>query len=443
MSSERAPSMLSKGAKTSPPRTAAKGGHQYSESRAELPREVSSHSVPEILHRSDNLLVRTVPAGDGSVWAVTFDHYRNEGGLEREGFGEEFLQQHGISAVHFLCRGNDWYQYDDLTAACAAVRRYLQGARRIATYGSSMGAYAALRMADALGATAVLALTPQYSIDPAKVPWERRWLQDGADIDWREEIDGPIRCTAIPYVVFDPVSDDVHHVERIEQDIAIQRIAIPFGRHPITTYLSDTGLLAPLALSVVNGEGDPVSLMWAGRARRKTSSFYLAELARAQPDSRLRTAAALAKRSVEIAESPLALLSLAQINSKSGCHGQAYDVFDQIMELTGREASYIYPYAEARYAGGDLSGALALAAEIIGLLPGRAHLFNWQAGFLLEVGDRGAAIASLETAVELDPRPEYIERLREMIASEPDPPPPSPRRTLTRFWRRCVGSGRG
>ena len=442
MSPERAPSLLSKCPEIVPPRAAARGRHRYSEAQVELPREISPRTVPEILHRSDNLLVRTVPAGDGSVWAVTFDHYRNEGGLEREGFGEEFLQHHGISAVHFLCRGNDWYQYDDLTAACSAVRRHLRGARRIATYGSSMGAYAALRMADALGATAVLALTPQYSIDPAKVPWERRWLQDGADISWREEIDGPIRCAVIPYVVFDPVSDDLHHIERIEQDIAIQRIAIPFGRHPITTYLSDTGLLVPLALSVLNGEGDPVSLMRAGRARRKTSSFYLAELARAQPDSRLRTAAALAKRSVGIAESPLALLSLAQINSKSGLHGEAYAVFDRIMELTGREASYIYPYAEARYAGGDLPGALALAAEIIGLLPGRAHLFNWQAGFLLEAGDRDAAIASLETAVELDPRPEYIERLREMIASEPEPPPPSLWRTLSRFWRRSVGSGR-
>jgi tetratricopeptide (TPR) repeat protein len=402
--------------------------------------------MTETLYRSENLLVRTVPAGDESIWAVTFDHYRNEGGLDREGFGEEFLRERGISAIHFLCRGNDWYQYDDLLTACAAARTRLCGVRRVATYGSSMGAYAAIRMADALGATAVLALAPQYSIDPAKVPWERRWLQDGADIAWRKEIDGPIRCAAIPYVVFDPISDDLRHVEQIERDIAIHRIAIPFGRHPVTTYLSDTGLLAPLTLSVLTGEGDPIGLMRAGRARRKTSAFYLAELARAQPASRLKTAAALARRSVEIAESPLALLSLAQINTRSGLHEEAYAVFERIMEITGRDASYIYPYAEARHAGGDLAGALALAAEIIEALPGRAHLFNWQAGFLLESGNQEGAIASLCKAVALDPRQDYIERLKAALAfgSEPvAPSPPPPRLSAAAwFWRRFLRRAR-
>jgi len=402
--------------------------------------------MTETLYRSENLLVRTVPAGDESIWAVTFDHYRNEGGLDREGFGEEFLRERGISAIHFLCRGNDWYQYDDLLTACAAARTRLCGVRRVATYGSSMGAYAAIRMADALGATAVLALAPQYSIDPAKVPWERRWLQDGADIAWRKEIDGPIRFAAIPYVVFDPISDDLRHVEQIERDIAIHRIAIPFGRHPVTTYLSDTGLLAPLTLSVLTGEGDPIGLMRAGRARRKTSAFYLAELARAQPASRLKTAAALARRSVEIAESPLALLSLAQINTRSGLHEEAYAVFERIMEITGRDASYIYPYAEARHAGGDLAGALALAAEIIEALPGRAHLFNWQAGFLLESGNQEGAIASLCKAVALDPRQDYIERLKAALAfgSEPvAPSPPPPRLSAAAwFWRRFLRRAR-
>ena len=377
----------------------------------------------DIIHHTENMLVRTVRAGDSSIWAITFDHYRNEGGFDRQGFGEDFLQQCGISAVHFLCRGNDWFQYEDLLQACATVRQYVAGADRVTAYGSSMGAYAALRMADAVGAKAVLALAPQYSIDPKKVPWEQRWLQDGARIQWREEIDGPIRCRSVPYIVYDPRSDDLGHVELIEQDIPIHKIAIPFGRHPITTYLADTNLLRPLTLSVMRDDGDPNALMHAGRIRRKTSSFYLGELARAQPASRLKTAMTLAKRSVAIAESPLALLSLAQIKSRIGLHGEAYSVFDRIMELTNREASYVYPYAEARYAGGDLAGALALAAEVIKLLPDRAHLLNWQAGFLLELGQKEAAIASLRKAIALDPQLVYIERLKAFTAPSPKPPP--------------------
>ena len=82
------------------------------------------------------------------------------------------------------------------TAARAAVP---EGAR-VMTYGSSMGGYAALRFARALRADAILALSPQYSIDPAVVPWEDRWRQDGARIAWLPALAGPLDPNVRPLI---------------------------------------------------------------------------------------------------------------------------------------------------------------------------------------------------------------------------------------------------
>ncbi len=397
------------------------------------------------LYRSGNLSVRTAPAADRATWVVTFDHYHNESDLDRPGFGADFFATQGISAIHFVCKGNDWFQYDDMMQACRAARAALFEASRILAYGSSMGAYAAIRFADLVGAHAVLALAPQYSIDPAKVPWETRWLQDGARIRWREALDGPIRCKPVPCLVYDPMGEDLRHADRIAQDIAVQRIPVPLSGHPVTTYLCDTGLLQPLLLAAIDPEGDPAAHIRAGLKRRKTSSFYLGELARAQPAWRLRTGMALAQRAVALQEQPLALLALAQLNSRAGLHPEAAWAFERIMTLTGRDPSYVYTYAEARYAAGDLAGALTLAEEVIAGFPGRSHLLNWQAGYLWEAGARAAAVAALERATELDTNPSYAERLAEFrrMLAKGDAPRPAPKRgplsaiiARLRTWRR-------
>lgn len=372
-----------------------------------------STSSGEEIFRSENLLVRAVAGRDQARWTVTFDHYSNEGGLERPGFGEHFLASEGLSAIHFICRDNDWFQYEETLAACEVARAFLSSSERTLAYGSSMGAYAAIRLADAVGADAVLALAPQYSIDPNKAPWEHRWQQDGSRINWIETIDGPIRCTPIPYIVFDPKTDDLRHVDSIEQDIPVARIPLPFSRHPVTTYLYDTGLLQPLFHAALDLDGDPVRLMRENRHRRKSSAFYLAELAREQPQFRFRTAIALAERSVALQpDAPLPLFGLAEVKSRAGLHAEAFDVYDRIMAITGRDASYVCPYADARYRAGDLTGAIALAEEVCAGFPGRAHLLNWHAAFLWESGARSKAIEIQQAAIELNPHPMYVEKLR-------------------------------
>src|SRR5690606_30202022 len=144
------------------------------------------------------------------------DNYGIGHGFDRPGFGEEFLRNAGISAIHVMGVREDWYQYPEMPAAMQAVRQATAGAERVMTYGSSMGGYAALRFADAAGANAVLAISPQYSIDPKKMPFETRWHQESQRIQWRPEIDGRIVCDSYPVIVFDPIEDGCQ-VERVQE----------------------------------------------------------------------------------------------------------------------------------------------------------------------------------------------------------------------------------
>ena len=67
--------------------------------------------MTEILYRSDRLEVRRVAAGDGRRQVVTFDSYHEPLGMDRPGFGEAFFQNEGITAIHVMSHGNDWFQY--------------------------------------------------------------------------------------------------------------------------------------------------------------------------------------------------------------------------------------------------------------------------------------------------------------------------------------------
>ena len=362
------------------------------------------------IYQSDTLLVRGVAGPDRTGWIVSFDHFRNEPGFAQHGFGEAFLRDEGYSAVHVLCCDNRWYQYPDMLRACAAVRQALAGAERILTYGSSMGAYAALRLGKAVGATATLAISPQYSIDPAKAPWEWRWNQYKDALGrcgWLEEIDGPIDSAIVPYVAFDPTDLDLRHVERIEQDIPIRRLPFPHVGHPATGYLGEIDLLRPLLRAIYDG-GDALAIARAGRERRRTSSFYLGTLASKQPACRLNSAIRLAETAViHRPQGPMGHYNLAKLLTRAGRHAEAIAIHARVAEMTDRAAMYLPDHADALAAAGDMEGAVAVAIETASKFPDAAHIHHWLAHLLCRFGDRGRALQAARRAVAVDPSPSF------------------------------------
>ncbi len=358
----------------------------------------------EIIFESNDLLVRWTPAGDGRRIVVTFDHHHHQRTLDREGFGQEYFAGRDISAIHVITLDNDWFQYPEMPQALSAIRKVTTGAKSVMTYGSSMGGYAAIRFADAVGANAALALSPQYSIDPVKVPFETRWRFDMKRLKFLDAVDGPI-CSAFPPVVaYDPNNIDRLHVEQIAKDINIIPLRAPYGGHPVGSFLNDLGLLSPMLESILDGNFDPKPLEMTIRARRRTSVSYLSGLALRQPPSRPKMATALAYLAIaQRPERPELHFALAKILAAAGRHGEAleaYKITNQLEEHPG----YLYPYGEALFNLGHLADALAVASRCTELWPTAPHCHKLVSQIYQARGELAQALESERRAHLIDPR---------------------------------------
>lgn len=363
-----------------------------------------------VLYESRDLLVRHVPAADAARHVVTFDCYHDSRTLARPGFGEEYFARHGIPATHLLSRDNDWFQYPDLPDALAAMRAAASGAGAVLAYGSSMGAYAAVRFAHAAGATAALALSPQYSIDPAKVPFERRWGQDRRRVRPLPELDGPIRSRIRPVVAYDPRGMDRPHADRIAQDTPIQRLRLPFAGHPVGSYLQEAGLLHGLVMDALNGTVDVAAVERTARAARRTLAIYHGVLAERQPPWRPSLAVALARRAVELDPvRPEGHHALALRLSAAGRHAEALAVHRHVAALE-RHPGYLMDHCIALRRAGDTAGALAVAHEIRLAWPHHAGIHNTIAELLRARRDLPGALRHAEQALALDPASEHYQR---------------------------------
>ena len=301
-------------------------------------------------------------------------------------------------------RSEDWYQYPDMAAALATVRTATAGADRVVTYGSSMGGYAALRFADAVGATDALALSPQYSIDPKVAPQELRWTQDAKRIRWRPELGGPMSCSARPVVVFDPTGPDRWHGERIEQDLGCRAIRLPYTAHPVTTYLADVSLLGPLLREVLDGDFDARGFQREARQRRARNGIYLGELAAAQPQRKASTALALARRAVDVSPGNYhAQVSLARLLSRDGRHDEALAILDSVVQASERGLTYVVDYGNALVLAGRIAEARVIVDEAMSRTSDVAHLHAWAAHICWLNHEKTRARRLIRRAVMLDP----------------------------------------
>jgi len=157
--------------------------------------------------------------GDRTNVVVTFPFARGKDGF-RDPFGKEFFARRAISAIHITISTSNWFQSEELNAALSAVRTRTAQFDRVVTYGQSMGGYGAIAASAAVGAHAILAMAPQFSLDRAKVPWEKRWpVQHTAIVDGggyvRDELEELIAPEAELYLVYDPRTVDSRHVDLI------------------------------------------------------------------------------------------------------------------------------------------------------------------------------------------------------------------------------------
>jgi lysophospholipase L1-like esterase/tetratricopeptide (TPR) repeat protein len=315
------------------------------------------------LFRSADLAVRArLEAGEGPC-VVTFDSYTDVRTLDRNGFGEEFFDGLGIDAIHVLSRQNDWYQYPELLDAAAAARELLAGRDCVVAYGSSMGGYAAIRFGALFGAQLAAAFSPQFSIDPAVAPFEKRWIGDAERIDFLLER-ASIAFTPKSLVFYDPHDTDKRHVDLFRPHTEVVDMPVPMGGHPCTTILGETKLLRPLILQILQtGRVDDFQERYRSARRGVSQLFFNLSLRARRP----RAKALLARRAFQLKPEPMYASHYAQMLTAEGRFEEAADLFGWSLAREPENLVIKYRYSEFLEASGDAAAALDTMDEIFAL----------------------------------------------------------------------------
>jgi pimeloyl-ACP methyl ester carboxylesterase len=321
--------------------------------------------MTEVLFRNDDIEVRRRAGHGGRCCVVTFDSFSDVGTFDRPGYGEAFLDRSGVDAIHVVGRDNDWYQYPQMPEAMKAVHDVAANYARVVTYGSSMGGYAAIRLAGLVGAHAVLALSPQFSINPRVVFWERRWPDNARRFKdvWESALPWPKLSEA--YIVYDPRTLDDRHTALLRSRIACRAIALPFTGHPVTGFLAEIGLLQLSILSVCEGTFDWQGLTRSALAQRDQSPQALVE--RASVDWRLgrKRRIAMLRDAVRLApNSALAACRLGQQLTRARQLDEALQFFRRAIELEPHQPYFAWVCTFCMEALGLTDQALAVMEAV-------------------------------------------------------------------------------
>lgn len=323
------------------------------------------NTLSDPLFRSSDLLVRKVGAHGDECCVVTFDSFTDFRTLDRPGFGEAFLDGAGVDAIHVIPRENAWYQHAEMLDAMASVHAATRHYRRVVTYGSSMGGYAALRFAGVAGAHAALALSPQYSIDPTVAPWEERWSESSRHFTpvWESRLPFPAMDQA--YVAYDPLNIDRKHIALIAAAMKIEPVRLPGGGHPVTGYLSETKMLKHLILSVCRNDLDvPAFIRDVGRRQQRSAQFLIAMADRmawwrhARRLSLVRQAVALQP------DSPTSVRRLAVELRRARQFAEAIAMHHRSLELAPGHPNMMLQYSLTLERSGAIDAALAVQEEL-------------------------------------------------------------------------------
>ncbi len=360
--------------------------------------------MTEILYRSAALEVRRVVAGDGRRQVVTFDSYHEPPGFDRPGFGEAFFAGEGITAIHVMSYGNDWFQYPEMPEVLSMIRQACAGAERLVAYGSSMGGYGAFRFAGPIGAQAALGLSPQYSVDPRKVKFETRWASDRRRIRFIKALEGPIAQVPLMVGAYDSrLEMDTRHIFWLSTFSHTDMIPLAFAGHPIGPFLQDVGLLAPLVLGVFDPGFNAEDIKAAAHRRMKTSPHWLANVAEHRMHARGNRGIVFARRAVALApDRPSLHDTLARRLAAAGRYEEALAAHERAIAIEPI-VDYQWGLSKTLRASGDVRRALAVAERLQQLAPASPGYHAWSARLREELGDISGALSDLRTARCYDP----------------------------------------
>ena len=232
-----------------------------------------------ILHECSNYLVRYNRPSKDDVAVVAFSPWSHSPSLEGDFFGEPFFRNRGINAIGIKAARNDWYQGAAMDEVIQTIRLATRGMRLVG-YGGSMGGYAVINFSEDLHLDAVLSIGPQFSINPAKVPFETRWLGEAREVVFRNDKIDRIARIHRGWVVYDPTTTDARHFQLIQPHHNLIPIHVYFADHHPYIVLRQTGLIEPLLLDLVHDRVDQKRFVGLLRQKRRSSEWVWLHLSK-------------------------------------------------------------------------------------------------------------------------------------------------------------------
>jgi pimeloyl-ACP methyl ester carboxylesterase len=218
-------------------------------------RRRSQPADGEMVFRGEHYEVRRWASHRPGPAVVIFENWKPNPGFAGEFSGQRFFTKRGIACIGIRPARNDWYQGREMAAVIAAIRKHTVGAKLIG-YGGSMGGYAALNFSEDLDLHAVIAICPQFSIQPSRAPFEKRWQNEAAATTFHHDKIDRIRPIQRGHIVYDPWCVDGLHAQRILARHALSPVKIHFGGHHVMQALVQMDIYSALLLDLVGGTFD-------------------------------------------------------------------------------------------------------------------------------------------------------------------------------------------
>jgi hypothetical protein len=189
----------------------------------------------------------------------------------------------GASLLGVMASRKDWYRNPDTAPLIIALReaglfaRY----RRVVFVGASMGGFAALAFAPLVPGAAVLAFSPQTTLNRTLAPFEERYPYGFRKWDWQSpaQLDGAVAGAEGREVtlVYDPqVPEDRAHALRVT-GAAVRHVLVPMTGHRAIRQLVKIDALQPLLDGVIHQVPDWPGF-WRAMRRRRGEPMWQREL---------------------------------------------------------------------------------------------------------------------------------------------------------------------
>lgn len=190
-----------------------------------------------------------------------------------QGWGESFFEKRGIDGVYIISKRHHWFQVEGMEKACRLINERVGRNRSVTTYGSSMGAHAALAFSGRLQAERIFAVAPQYGIRGVDgTPWLPTWYAETEGLSNIYTLEAGLSRTARIYAVYDPLNRfDLAHMKAIEGVRGVFAIRSMFTGHNTLLALNRAGVLAPMILGVLDEGADLSAQRRLARSVRRES----------------------------------------------------------------------------------------------------------------------------------------------------------------------------